>query len=127
MLHLRRSRWLRLAAVLLLIGSPGLGGIGLQALHGCTERMPWLADSAADSAGAGGHHGPSEHGAPAEPGCDCIGHCQASPAAPTTNASALSQADELPVAVPVLAGESRVAPAGRVAHRLPPSTAPPLI
>ena len=124
MLRLRRSPWLRLIAVLLLIGSPGLGGTGLQALHGCTEKMPWLAAQAAGA--AQDHHG-SHHEAPAEPDCHCIGQCQATPAMPTAGESHLSPVADLPAVVPVLTGESRVAPAGRTAHRLPPATAPPLI
>ena len=124
MLRLRRSPWLRLIAVLLLIGSPGLGGTGLQALHGCTEKMPWLADQAAGA--AQGHHGGHQE-APAEPDCHCIGQCQATPAMPTAGEAAFSGTADLPAIVPVLSGESRVAPAGRTAHRLPPATAPPLI
>lgn len=130
MLRLRRSPWLRLIAVLFLAGSPGLGGAALQALHGCTEQMPWLSGHDAgvghEGDAAPAHHGGGEQGAPAESGCHCIGHCQATPAMATTGSATLSEIDVLPSAGAVLSGESRVAPAGRIAHRLPPATAPPL-
>jgi hypothetical protein len=125
MLRLRRSPWLRLLAVLLLIGSPGLGGAGLQAMHGCTERMPWLADGAAN--GSSDHHGGDHDQAPADEGCHCIGECQAGAAVAVLAEGGLAQADELPAVRSAPTGASRVAPAGRIAHRLPPATAPPLI
>ena len=130
MVRLRRARWLRLFAVLLMIGSPGLGGAGLQAMHGCTERMPWLAGSGDTPPGPhdadSGHHG-SHHDAPAEQGCHCIGDCQATPAMASPSPGALVRSADVPAAGSSLAGVSRVAPAGRIAHRLPPATAPPLI
>jgi hypothetical protein len=130
MVRLRRSGWFRLLAVVLMIGSPGLGGAGLQAMHGCTEQMPWLAGSGDVVPGShdadSGHHGGHDD-APAESGCHCIGDCQATPAMASPSAGALVRWDDVPAAGSPLAGASRVAPAGRTAHRLPPATAPPLI
>jgi hypothetical protein len=125
MLDLRRSAGLRLLAFLLLIGSPGLGGTALQAMHGCTERMPWLT-GATDVEATSGHHGGTHQEAPAEQGCHCIGHCQATVAVASPSAAIAERVEHAPAGGPILPGESRVAPAGRVSHRLPPATAPPL-
>ena len=125
MVRFRRSPWLQLLAVLLMIGSPGLGGAALQGLHGCAERMPWLADGVADA--ASGHHAGGHEESPAEQGCHCIGQCQATAVMASPAPGALARANDLPAAPSTRFAESRIAPAGRVPHRLPPATAPPLL
>ena len=126
MQRLRRWVGFRYLTLLLLAGSPGLGGVGLQVLHACTELMPWLAESSEASSGAH-HDGGHGHEAPASQACHCLGHCQAT-AAPASLATAeVVRAQIAPSALPRLAGTSPVAISSRESHRLPPATAPPLI
>ena len=126
MQRLRRWVGFRYLTLLLVAGSPGLGGVGLQVLHTCTERMPWLAEGADASSGAH-HDGGHEHQAPASQACHCLGHCQAT-ATPASLATAEVVSAQLAPSVPLrLAGTSPVAISSRESHRLPPATAPPLI
>ncbi|HEU4799494.1 MAG TPA: hypothetical protein VFS94_02585 [Gemmatimonadales bacterium] len=118
-------RHLRLLTLLLLIGTPGLAGTALSAIHPCAADMPWTATPADH----GSHHGshdsvPSDDGAPAP--CQCIGAVQG--AAPMAAAGAAELAIT-PVAalVPV----SLLAPSYELPavppHLLPPKTAPPTL
>ena len=124
MLRLRRWAGFRYLSLLLLLGSPGLGGVGLQVVHTCSERMPWLAE-AGPSVDA--HHGGHSTDAPADQTCHCIGHCQATAAPATPDADVLPHAELAPRGQSRLSGSSAVAPSRRESHLLPPATAPPLI
>ena len=118
-----RLRGFRLLALLLLIGSPGLGGSLAQALHPCTADMSWMAS-------AGDAHGGHEHGkdASGDPSalCHCIGSCAAavpmvSPAAGPTIRIAAAFAHPAPEPRPL------AAPRDGPSDRLPPATAPPTL
>lgn len=113
---------LRLLALLLLAGSPGLGGLALAALHPCAASVA-TAEVAADEH-HGGHHG-GNHGAPADDICRCIGACQAAFAAPSPTAEVVARAETPPAGASRLAENSPVAAASAPRHLLPPSTAPP--
>jgi hypothetical protein len=122
---LARLRGFRLLALLLLIGSPGLGGSLVQALHPCMAEMPWLA--APDGAGHGAHdHGESGSGSQAAAECHCIGSCAA-------GAPIVSPAVAPPVRVALQAagspapGRPVAVPAAIPSDRLPPATAPPTL
>ena len=118
-----RLRQLPLLALLFLAGSPGLGGVALQAIHACTAGM---GGPVAAQSGDAGHHGTHHDEAPDGEDCRCIGACHASFFAPPARAAVVARAEmsppvELPAPhLPV------VPPAGRGHHLLPPATAPPL-
>ena len=119
-----RLRALRLLALLLLIGSPGLGGSLVQALHPCTAEMPWMAR--ADDGGHGAHgHGESPSEA-TDAQCHCIGSCAAGIAIVSIAAGpdvrvAAAFAHPSPTPRPL------AAPRGIPSDRLPPATAPPTL
>lgn len=117
---LRLLRRARSVAFGLLLMSPGVGGMAVQAFHPCPSHVVMQ--------GAGMHHdaGPT-HDAPAgkHAACHCIGSCAAT-------AVQASPADGRLVAVALLP-ESVLVPRDSVGFvsqhpldRLPPSTAPPL-
>lgn len=125
-----RLRGLRLLALLLLLGVPGLGGSALQLLHPCPASAPWLADAAGGARAshraavtdASGHEG---HAPDAEHRCHCIGSCQLG-TAPLPAGTAVAVLRLPPEPAPrVIATAAAVPPAARPADRLPPSTAPP--
>lgn len=115
---LRRTKAVALA---LLLMSPGMGGMAVQALHPCPAHTP-MAD-------AGMHHPAGHHhdGAPGSeaPTCHCISSCAttASPSSPTDGrilaAVAAVVVSEAPRSV-------LQAPWQLPLDLLPPSTAPPL-
>jgi len=114
---LRRARWVALALMLM---SPGLGGMAVQALHPCPAHTPMQA--------AGMHH-PASHShdgpASADPVCHCISSCAAtaSPAAPTDGRVLVVAISR----VIVNASLGTTLPARQLPlDLLPPSTAPPL-
>jgi hypothetical protein len=116
-----RLRQLPLLALLFLAGSPGVGGVALQAVHACTADLA-AAAPASDAAHHGGHHDDTSD----DEGCHCIGACHApfytvAPRAGTVEHVALPPRQPLPV--PQLAS---IPPAGRGHRLLPPATAPPL-
>ena len=116
-----RLRQLPLLALFFLAGSPGAGGVALQAVHVCTAGLAAVAP-ASDDAHHGGHHDDS----PDEEGCHCIGACHAPfyTAAPRAETVAYVELPPRPpLAVPQLAS---IPPAGRGHRLLPPATAPPL-
>lgn len=117
---MRLLRRAKVVALALLLMSPGLGGMAVQALHPCPAHQAVQ--------GSGMHH-PADHshdgpGTP-DPICHCISHCAAT-------ASLVSPTDGRTLAV----AESQFdpdAPRGTSHHvqqqqleLLPPSTAPPL-
>ena len=117
-------RRIRLLALLLLAGTPGLGGVAVQALHPCPAEMPWLGGSAGDHAHhGGGDQSPGAHDAGA---CHCIGSCSLSaPAGTAATPRVHAHAELLVVAV----GHGQPAPAMALLpiDRFPPKTAPPLL
>lgn len=123
---LSHLRHMRLLTLLLLIGTPGLAGTALSAIHPCAADMPWTATPTEHAAHHGSHDsGPSDGGAPAP--CHCIGACQG--AAPMV---AAGQGTELAVVVNVLLAPRHVVPASdapvaRPSDLLPPKTAPPTL
>ncbi|HEU4829273.1 MAG TPA: hypothetical protein VFT04_08760 [Gemmatimonadales bacterium] len=118
-----RLRQLPLVALLFVAGSPGLGGVALQAIHACTAELGVAASAqAAEAAHHGGHHGEE----PEDDACRCIGACHAPFFTPAPHASVIAQVELPPrhdLPVPHLAD---VPPAGRAHRLLPPATAPPL-
>jgi hypothetical protein len=115
-----RLRQLPLFALLFLAGSPGLGGVALQAIHACTADMVVPASAEPDA----GHHG--HHDAPDEEGCRCIGACHAPFLPATPRAADIAQLDLPPRNDPAVPQLSSVPPAGRGHRLLPPATAPPI-
>jgi len=119
-----RLRGFRLLALLLLIGTPGLGGSLVQALHPCTAEMPWMAG--ADDGGHGAHeHGEGATDTSASQ-CHCIGSCTVgvpitSPAAGPAVRIAAAFVHPAPSPRPL------AVPRGVPADRLPPATAPPTL
>jgi hypothetical protein len=115
-----RLRQLPLLALLFLAGSPGVGGVALQAVHACTADL--AAAPASDAAHHGGHHDDTRD----DERCHCIGACHApfytvAPRAGTVEHVALPPAQPLPVPQ-----HATIPPAGRGHRLLPPATAPPL-
>jgi hypothetical protein len=109
----------RFAALVLLLASPGMAGLAVDAAHPCPEKAPWTVES------PGGHHHHDQ--APAERhDCHCVGACQ------TAVALSISVRD-LPVLEAPLATEppasflAELVPLGRPRDRLPPATAPPIV
>jgi len=107
----------RLAALALLLASPGITGLAVDAAHPCPEKAPWTVQET-------GHH----HDAPAsEPhSCKCVGACQ------TAVAGSADVHDGLAALAPVLSYRStsfhfQLVALGRPQDRLPPATAPPLV
>jgi|SRR5687767_8592263 len=118
-----RLRRIRLLAVLLLGGTPGLGGVAVQAFHPCPAEMPWLT-------GTGGEHSHHSGSDPAtadtEAGdCHCIGSCSSSAPASASAPAVVSRAELVAVAA-----RHRQPPSAVVLlpiDRFPPKTAPPLL
>jgi hypothetical protein len=117
---MRLFRQARGVALALMLMSPGLGGMAVQALHPCPAQAPMQA--------AGMHH-PASHThdgpASADPVCHCISSCAAtaSPASPTDGRT-------LAVAESRYLGDAALSSSRPVQQLpldlLPPSTAPPL-
>lgn len=123
---LSHLRHMRLLTLLLLIGTPGLAGTVLSAIHPCAADMPWTATPADHGSHHGSHHsGPSDDGAPAP--CQCIGAVQG--AAPMATAGSGTELAVAPAAILVPA--SLLAPSYQLPaappHLLPPKTAPPTL
>lgn len=118
-----RLRQLPLLALLFLAGSPGLGGVALQAVHACKAE---LGAAAASPAGDAGHHGGHHDEAPEGEDCRCIGACHTSFYAAPPQAAVVSQIELPPPADRSAPRLPVVSPAGRGHHLLPPATAPPL-
>lgn len=114
---LRRARSVALA---LLLMSPGLGGMAVQAFHPCPSHVVMQADGM-HHAGGDSHDTPSGGHAY----CHCIGSCAAA-------AVLASPRDGRMLAVATAGPVTRVADAAELPVRqlpldlLPPSTAPPL-
>lgn len=114
---LRRARSVALA---LLLMSPGLGGMAVQAFHPCPSHMVMQGD-AMHHAGGDSHDVPSS----GHTYCHCIGSC----AAAAVQASPRDGRMLAVVAAPqrTLAAEAVKLPAPQLPlELLPPSTAPPL-
>ena len=114
---LRRSR---LAALLLLLLTPGLGGWMVQAAHSCPTAPGAQSHAPADP----GHHGTPAHGRRGAE-CRCIGSCHAPAAVWLAGTATLDPLVHAPA-------PARSRPAGALllatlqpSDRLPPSTAPP--
>jgi hypothetical protein len=114
--------------LLLLVASPGLAGLALDAAHPCPEKAPWTVS--AETAAPADHRAGDEHH-PGEPAghhdCKCVGSCQTAPAVRSVDADGI-----LAFAAPVVdlglrPARSALIPVGRPADLLPPATAPPLI
>ncbi len=109
---LQRLRHLRFLTLLLLIGTPGLAGTVLGAIHPCAAEMPWTAAPAEHGAHHGSHDGAPADGVPAP--CHCIGGSDAAlaiaPATPQAPSALPAPSEALPSLPPYL---------------LPPKTAPP--
>lgn len=123
---LQRLRHLRFLSLLLLIGTPGLAGTGLSAVHPCAAEMPWTATPAEHGAHHGSHGGaPSDDGAPAP--CHCIGACQGAAAMVAAGSVAelaiAPSAHQVPLALLAPPVELPSAPS----YLLPFKTAPPTL
>ncbi len=118
-----RLRQLPLLALLLLAGSPGLGGVALQAIHSCTADLGVAAASETRDAG---HHGGHHDEAPEGDECRCIGACHASFFTRPPRATVVAQVEVPPPAEPRAPYFPVVPPTRRAYHLLPPATAPPL-
>ncbi|HET8634741.1 MAG TPA: hypothetical protein VFL88_11405 [Gemmatimonadales bacterium] len=114
---LRRARSVALA---LLLMSPGLGGMAVQAFHPCPSHMVMQ--------GAGMHHAAGDaHDAPSDAHsyCHCIGSCAAAAVQASPRDGRMLAVLAAPHAAPV--AETADRPASQLPlDRLPPSTAPPL-
>ena len=123
---LQRLRHLRLLTLLLLIGTPGLAGTALSAIHPCAADMPWTATPAEHGAHHGSHDsGPSDDGTPVP--CHCIGACQgAAPMVAAGYGAELAVAPATALVPATLLAPSYVLP-GVPPHALPPKTAPPTL
>ncbi|HXE56979.1 MAG TPA: hypothetical protein VNK43_03190 [Gemmatimonadales bacterium] len=120
---LRRSRAL---ALVLLSLTPGLAGVGLQAVHPCPVDLPWAEGGAAphdavhgDAAGHQGDHGAGEH-------CHCIGGCLGGSAATLPLALAIVTLAVEPGAPAPAPASALERPTDRPTDRLPFSTPPPI-
>lgn len=114
---LRRARSVALA---LLLMSPGLGGMAVQACHPCPSHMVMQGAGMHHAAGDSQDNQPSGHSY-----CHCIGSC----AAAAVTASPRDGRMLALVAAPhrVLVAEAQELPALQLPlELLPPSTAPPL-
>ena len=107
----------RLAALVLLIASPGVAGLAVDAAHPCPDKAPWTVEQ-------GGHH----HGQPTPEhhDCKCVGACQ------TAVAASMDVRDGLASVAPVISLRPasfhiQLLSAGRPLDRLPPATAPPIV
>ena len=112
-----RRRRTRIAALVLLLASPGLAGLAVDAAHPCPEKAPWTVQNE-------GHH----HNAPATDhhDCKCVGACQ------TAVAATVDVRDGLLGIAPVFRYLStdfhlQLVDLGRPLDRLPPATAPPAV
>ena len=111
---LRRSR---LLALVLLLGTPALGGAWLQAFHPCPVDTPWLEHHG---------HGPGHDGGSKAESCHCVGSCSAaSIAVLPTVAAKLDGAPQGFSPRPLFARRASV-PLPQPSELLPPATAPPL-
>ena len=120
---LQRLRHLRFLTLLLLIGTPGLAGTVLGAIHPCAAEMPWTAALAEHGAHHGSHDGAPADGVPAP--CHCIGACQgAAPILGAGSDAALAIAPATPQAPSALPAPSEALPS-LPPYLLPPKTAPP--
>lgn len=113
-----------IAALALLLVSPGLAGVVLDAAHPCPAKAPWLLQA------ANGHHG-SDHApadAPAdEHDCKCFGSCLNAPQVRAVTAvSDFGFVSLVATSVP-RPPYSAFMPVGQPADRLPPATAPPRV
>lgn len=125
----------RFAALVLLLASPGITGLAVDAAHPCPEKAPWTVESSPevshqDGSGHGaGNHGSdpaSQHPQGESHDCHCIGACQSAPAARSVDLDRILVLVE-PLQVQVLRPHiTAFIPVGPPADRLPPATAPPL-
>lgn len=118
-----RLRQLPLLALLFLAGSPGLGGVALQAIHACkADLRASVAAPGGDAAHHGSHHGEEPEGED----CRCIGACHVPFQAPAPRTGLIASIDLPPRNDPPAGNPSVTPPAIRGHHLLPPATAPPL-
>lgn len=116
----------RLLAVVLLLASPGAGGMVLPVLHPCPVDQPWaVAAGAMEGHGqTHAHHHGGDGSRPEHRHCQCIGACE-----DAAMRGAESPLEEFAFLLPVVRvtgadpGSATLAPAPR--NLLPPSTAPP--
>lgn len=117
-------RRIRLFALLLLAGTPGLGGVAVQALHPCPAEMPWLGGPAEDHAHhSGGDQSTGTHEADA---CHCIGSCSLAAPAGTAATPRIHSHVEL-AGVAIRHRQPAPVMALLPIDRFPPKTAPPLL
>ena len=110
----------------LALAAPGLGGTWLAVAHPCPVDMPWLAAQSHAGHDAQSSHGHGDAGHGSSSACSCVSACQ--------NASAALNQSPVPAAGTVAtpgwdvfpSASNHETPALRIAHRLPPATAPPL-
>ncbi len=141
-------RRLHSLALLLILASPGIGGVAMPVLHPCPVDLPWLAGGGTETGPHGGSHGSpvtdheghgDHHGSSLGQGsgteghqdggghlCSCMGSC-----CPGAIAESPAPVPGLVAGIenhgsPVLGGAPRV-PGSDHLSLLPPSTAPPLI
>ena len=121
------TRFLRspLAALVLLLASPGLAGVALDAAHPCPAIAPWLVQSVTGHHGDSGHHG--SEAPDGEHECKCFGSCLNAPDIRPVNAATTLAVTPLVAAAVARPLHYALVPAGRPADRLPPATAPPLV
>lgn len=114
---LRRARSV---ALVLLLMSPGLGGMAVQAFHPCPSHMLMQGDGM-HHAGGGSHDVPAD----GHSYCHCIGSCAATAVQASPGDGRMLAAAALPHSTPL--AETTEWPAPQLPlDRLPPSTAPPL-
>lgn len=116
-----------LAATLLVLASPGVGGVVLPTVHQCPMAAAggWRQPEAPVDAHAGHHGAPTPAGQSQHQDCRCIGPC-----CPVALAAAPKASDVLRVRANLVVVEMgpvirRVLPVSRPLDLLPPPTAPP--
>lgn len=108
----------RLAALVLLLASPGLAGMAVDAAHPCPEQAPWTVED------AGHHH--DQQPATEHHDCKCVGACQTAVAATGEAKDGLTTVPPVVIIRPASFYFQRLA-SGRPLDRLPPATAPPIV
>jgi hypothetical protein len=116
----------RLLAVVLLLASPGAGGMLLPVLHPCPVDQPWAVGGRQAQTHEHSHHHGDDGSRPEHKHCQCIGSCEDA-ASPHPESALADGVFLLPVArvLGTDSGARAPLPAPRNLH--PPSTAPPQV
>ncbi|MEO8201068.1 MAG: hypothetical protein ABI679_11145 [Gemmatimonadota bacterium] len=125
----------RFAAFLLLLASPGVSGLAIDAAHPCPAKAPWMAHSAGQHAGhatspdfrtGSGQEDLSHQATHNNHDCRCVGACHTALAVRTPAADALYTVLPPTVGLALRPRDTFFIPNRRPGDRLPPATAPPL-